>query len=207
MGAKAPKCSQVTDYARWPLSVAVVVISACSSSNGGTPNDPLIVDGSVDGSADATPSEGSSGDDLETIDGSLLVDGALAETPSGADAGTTVSVDKGCSDLSASLCEKLKSCSPFTVAVGFGDVATCVERTKLSCLTGTGSPSGGTSGAQLSTCGKAYSALSCPVYFSKPDVLACVPTAGKRAVGSPCGDDSQCTSTFCAKTAAGGCGR
>jgi hypothetical protein len=109
------------------------------------------------------------------------------------------SPEEACGDLAAAICNKLESCSSTFVQVTYGDVTTCITRTKLGCQTALDAPSTSLTPDQLADCASALSAESCDDQFDPTPPEPCRPRAGGLADGVACADDTQCRSTYCNK--------
>ena len=120
--------------------------------------------------------------------------------------GSSVSADKACTDLAASVCTQLNNCAAPLVTTLYGDVATCQARAKLGCLPSLMAPSTSATPDKLDKCATAVNAITCDALYTRNTPTACVPDPGKLANGAACGDDAQCTSTYCKKPANAVCG-
>lgn len=110
---------------------------------------------------------------------------------------------KACDDFSKTLCEKLNGCASAFLKIIYGDVATCTDRLKVSCLDGAMAMDTGLNQAAVDTCLTAAKAASCTDIIYR-QVAAC-DWKGKRANGQICGTGEQCTSGYC-KTNDSACG-
>lgn len=164
---------------------ALLSMFGCSSSS----TADLAADGGGTGSDGATSSDGGKGD-------------------AGGDATMMVSADakKACADAADAVCAKFESCSSFGLIVAYGDAATCKTRFALGCVAALGAPSTSGTAATTEACAQAFPSVSCADFLTANLTGACAPIAGGLANGAPCGDDGQCTSTFCARTATSQCG-
>ena len=120
--------------------------------------------------------------------------------------GSSVSPDKACTDLAAAFCTEISNCAQPLITLGYGDVATCQARLKLSCLPSLMAPSTSATPDKLDSCATALNGASCDALFTRQTPAACVPDAGKLANGNACGDDAQCMSKYCKKAANQVCG-
>ena len=120
--------------------------------------------------------------------------------------GSGVSADKACTDLAAALCTQLSNCAAPLITTSYGDVATCQARAKLGCMPSLTAPGTSATPDKLDKCATAFASGTCDALFSRDMPSACIPDPGKLANGAACGDDSQCTSTYCKKPAGMVCG-
>jgi hypothetical protein len=120
--------------------------------------------------------------------------------------GSSVTPDKACTDAAAQLCTQLQNCAAPLVTTQYGDVATCQARAKLTCLPALMAPMTSANPDKLDQCATATSMLTCNELFTRDTPDICKPLPGKLADGSACGDDGQCTSTYCKKPANEVCG-
>lgn len=124
----------------------------------------------------------------------------------GAGCGSSVSADKACTDLAAAVCTQLQNCAAPLVTTGYGDVATCQARAKLACMPALMAPNTSATPDKLDKCATAYAAATCDALYTRDTPAACIPDPGKLADGAACGDDAQCTSTYCKKPSGQVCG-
>jgi hypothetical protein len=120
--------------------------------------------------------------------------------------GSGVSADKACTDLAAAYCTEVSNCAEPLITLGYGDVATCQARLKLSCLPSLMAPNTAATPDKDDSCATALMTASCDSLYGRTTPAACVPSAGKLANGNACGDDAQCMSTYCKKAANSVCG-
>jgi hypothetical protein len=125
------------------------------------------------------------------------------DAPSITDAGDA---QQACTAIADAYCAKLQTCSSFVLSVAYGDVATCKQRWILNCLPNFGATGTSATPARTSACAQSIDALSCTTFLSGDLGAACAVAPGTSAQGSPCGDDAQCSSTFCARAADAVCG-
>jgi hypothetical protein len=125
------------------------------------------------------------------------------------DSGTGPSADatKACSDSASAFCTQLQACAPFAVQAEYGDVATCQTRFALGCVQTLQFPGTSETVANLQTCTTAIPAISCSDFVTGNLGAACTTQPGTLANDAPCGDDAQCTSTFCARAPDSQCGK
>lgn len=120
--------------------------------------------------------------------------------------GSSVSPDKACTDLAAAFCTQISNCAGPLISLGYGDVATCQARVKLSCLPGLMAPNTSATPDKADSCATAVMSATCDALYGRMTVKQCVPDPGKLANGNACGDDGQCMSTYCKKAANAVCG-
>lgn len=129
----------------------------------------------------------------------------------GCGSGTDVGVDKACTDLAESECAKRQSCTDsidlagFSIERNFGDMATCLAREKLACVTNLASPGTGNNPAQIEKCVDAFPTYACADFFGANPPDACAPV-GSRTMGQPCSFNSQCQGRFCSNDKTATCG-
>jgi hypothetical protein len=109
------------------------------------------------------------------------------------------SLEEACDKLANALCQKWDSCSNAFLKVTYGDMATCVDRVKLSCEPALDAPGTAVTTSQISDCASALAARSCEETFGPAPPDSCRPRAGSLADGVACADDAQCQSTYCKK--------
>jgi len=120
--------------------------------------------------------------------------------------GSSVSPDKACTDLAAAFCTEVSNCAAPLITLGYGDLATCQTRLKLSCLPSLMAPSTSATPDKLDSCATAVDGAMCDAVYTRNTPAACVPDPGKLANGNACGDDAQCSSKYCKKPANAVCG-
>jgi len=120
--------------------------------------------------------------------------------------GSSVSADQACTDAATALCTQLQNCEGPVVTIGYGDLATCQARAKLSCTPALMAPGTSQTPEHLDGCAKAAAAVSCGQLFSRDTPDACKPKSGTLADGRGCGDDPQCANSYCKKSANEVCG-
>jgi hypothetical protein len=114
--------------------------------------------------------------------------------------------DQACHDLSSAICAKLQTCSPILISGGYGDVATCTKRFQIGCLAGLNAPRTTSTPSFTEGCAQAIVAGGCDLLFARTMPSACVAVAGPLTDGMACGDDGQCSSTYCRKPPGMTCG-
>ncbi|HXN33589.1 MAG TPA: hypothetical protein VN894_17090 [Polyangiaceae bacterium] len=106
--------------------------------------------------------------------------------------GTSAVADRACADWATHYCNRLESCAPLTVQIGYGDVAQCIERNKPVCASVLGASGTGQTPGHIASCAQAYDSASCEeVVVAKPPLPCAV--QGSLPIGAACGDDSQCS--------------
>src|SRR6185369_8267421 len=75
--------------------------------------------------------------------------------------GSSVSPDKACTDLAAAFCTEVSNCAAPLITLGYGDVATCQTRLKLSCLPSLMAPSTSATPDKLDSCAMAVDGAMC----------------------------------------------
>jgi len=120
-----------------------------------------------------------------------------SSSPGSSDAGTSAS--QACADIAHAQCEKRESCSigSFYNNYNYGSEAECETRVAPPCVSGLSAQGTGQSASNLETCVAEYASYSCTDFRDNNPSGACVPPAGTRPVGSACGANGQCASTFC----------
>lgn len=101
----------------------------------------------------------------------------------------------GC-DHATSLCAKLDTCAPFLMKAIYGDAVGCADRLTKSCSEQCRSRGTGMTETAILACESALSGASCNEVFA--NALAECAVSGTLTDGTACGDNSQCTSGFCA---------
>lgn len=128
-----------------------------------------------------------------------------AMAPAGCGDGTVATTpEQACAELASAYCSKLAACAPILVQVAFGDPTRCATRMQIECVPNLKLPGTGQTPAGYSTCAKAFGGVACADVFSANLPASCLPQPGQLTDGMPCGDDSQCKSTYCIKN--GDCG-
>jgi hypothetical protein len=124
---------------------------------------------------------------------------AAAPDGGGSDA-PAVTIDEACSQVSQALCDALNGCAPILVQILYGDEATCVSRSLLTCMTDQSAPGVTRTASDLVTCAKAAATVACADALSGNFPAACDVKPGMVINGMACGTDLQCQSTYCNKT-------
>jgi hypothetical protein len=118
---------------------------------------------------------------------------------------SSVGASQASTDLGTALCATIGSCSTFYVDVAYGDAGTCDSREATSLANVLAANGTGWTPATVESCARALSAAACADTLGHDPPAACQAPAGQLAVGMPCGDSSQCQSTYC-NTGTGVCG-
>jgi hypothetical protein len=111
-----------------------------------------------------------------------------------------------CNNFADAFCSRLQTCSSFVMSVLYGDVATCKQRWVLNCLPNFGVAGTSASPAKTNGCTQILPGLACDKFLLGDFGTMCTPSAGTIPQGGACGDDAQCTTTFCARSATSVCG-
>ncbi len=99
--------------------------------------------------------------------------------------------DKACTDWATHYCNRLESCAPLSLQIGYGELAECIDRNKPVCSSVLRAEGTGQTPSRMASCAQAYDTTGCEeVVVAKPPSACAVP--GSLPVGAPCGDDSQC---------------
>lgn len=128
---------------------------------------------------------------------------------SSSDDGGSASPDAACTNLTATLCAKVKTCFPDLYPALYTDDATCQARAKISCLNTVNAKGTAITSADLDACSSALNGLSdCnqALDFDRNPPEACKPKAGAGAAGAACQDSSQCSTKYCKLGTASACG-
>lgn len=130
----------------------------------------------------------------------LALGGAIA-------ACSSTSPTQACANLSAAVCNKLNDCASPLITEAYGDVATCVARTAISCNSSLALKDTTDTPDLAESCSKAYATLSCNDAFQNNPPTACKPTTtGTIATGGACGTPGQCATNVCQIDPTSGCG-
>lgn len=102
-----------------------------------------------------------------------------------------------CAELATRLCANQQTCTPGTLPIQFGDVATCQARQAARCLQRLAAPDTSRTAAAVSACAAALTSVDCELQAFFDGAEACRPAPGPREDGSACADDGQCKSAYC----------
>lgn len=117
-----------------------------------------------------------------------------------------VSADLACSDYAKAACAKLDQCHKNGTQLSYGNLGTCIDRQKVSCMNSLAAPSTGSNPGDMEACAMALPGESCQDYLRSNPVDACVPKNGSLQIGAACAFSPQCDSGFCAISRSGNCG-
>lgn len=107
-------------------------------------------------------------------------------------------VETACLQWATHYCARLEACAPLTIQVAYGEEAQCVTRNRPGCVAALKAPGSGQTPPGIEACALAYDSASCnDVVVGRPPAACAV--SGSLPLGSPCGDDSQCSGngTYC----------
>jgi hypothetical protein len=104
-----------------------------------------------------------------------------------------------CANLVTAYCNKISECSPTAINDEFGDLATCVSRTGLSCAGFDQLPGTSWTPAKIDACTAVIATSTCQTLVDGITGDACQTGPGTLPNGSPCGDSSQCAGGRCNK--------
>jgi hypothetical protein len=184
---------------RWILLVVGLSWACSSSSSSVTPTTSASGAGGSASTADAATDDasGSGGSAGQGADSD-----ATSADPTDAGSGER----QVCAMFANTLCAKLESCSPFVLAVLYGEIATCRDRATLGCLPAFDAPGTSATPAKTAACERAMAGLACPSFLAGDFGSACKVDPGTVAVDGVCTDDGQCATTFCARAPDAACG-
>ncbi len=168
------------------------------------PSLPAAVDGATGGAAGASGSGGSGGQ-AQDAGGS---GGEAGSTPGDASlpdaAGPTA--QQACSHLGQVLCGRLQACAPLLMDVWYEDASSCADILSSSCVEALTLPGTVKTPAWTDSCATAVQAWSCQDLLTRNTPAACLPPPGPRPEGTPCGEDGQCSTGYCASGLNEACG-
>ncbi|HMJ51641.1 MAG TPA: hypothetical protein VK540_06175 [Polyangiaceae bacterium] len=140
-------------------------------------------------------------------------DGGVAPDAAGGTGGgdasppdAAVDEQQACTNFADTFCSRLQTCSAFVMSVLYGDVATCKQRWFLNCRPNFGVTGTSASAAKTNGCTQTLPALACDKFLLGDFGTACTASPGTLPQGAACGDDAQCATTFCARSATSLCG-
>jgi hypothetical protein len=131
--------------------------------------------------------------------------GKMTMSDAGSDTSSGPSAATACDDFATAVCGRLSACTPFTLSVGYGTMATCLQRIALACAPTLSAPGSTATPSQMETCVQAIGAESCDDWLDNAQPSACSFT-GSVAAGGPCGVDAQCQTSYCRLAAGTLCG-
>ena len=138
------------------------------------------------------------GYDFDGGTGDGPIKGGRGGVSGGGGTGGTQGGAPDCDALASGYCGAINRCAPLWIQIAYGDVATCVQRLKISCLSDVNAPQSAATAANAATCASGVAAVSCADLFNHAFTTCEIP--GPRANGSACGANSQCQSGFCRLT-------
>jgi hypothetical protein len=131
---------------------------------------------------------------------SLVVVAACGNvTPSNDGGGPPPTADQACAEFSQVFCNALQTCASFFTQVLYGDAATCLARTKLSCVTDQSVPGINRTPADVVACANAARNATCDELIANRLPAACDNVPGPTIDGGGCGSSLQCMSGHCEK--------
>ncbi len=133
----------------------------------------------------------------------LLGGFALVACSSGS--GSSVSAGQAAADAGKALCAKIDACTPFLIEVGYGTVATCASRVSATLLSALQANGTGWTPSSLEACVQAIPNVACDDALGNNLPTVCQPV-GMLATGAACGDNAQCSSSYCNLGSGGKCG-
>jgi len=104
---------------------------------------------------------------------------------------------EACTEEQDALCALRMSCSAYSLAHAYTDLAACQTRGVAACQSALAASGTGQTPTGVEACAAAYPTESCTDFFNGNPVTACVAPAGSKANGMACGASGQCASTFC----------
>jgi hypothetical protein len=117
---------------------------------------------------------------------------------------------EACAEFASAVCARHGACSPYQLALHFGDVATCTSFHVAVCRATYDAGGAIVTAADVAACGQALSSASCDDVRSFLNntnaVPACTVKAGTRTDESPCFGGAQCESTYCGRKPSERCG-
>lgn len=129
---------------------------------------------------------------------------AEASDATNVDASAAQGVAEACEALGDAVCAKLAQCSPFGLELGYGDEATCRARAPKGCAVGYASSS--LTPSRASACAVSLGTLECSIFVTGDLGDGCNALPGTLENNTPCIDNAQCKTTFCAKPLVDHCG-
>jgi hypothetical protein len=131
---------------------------------------------------------------------------ALVVACSGSTTSSSATPDQACNDAAQTLCNKISTCVPYILKVAYGDVATCVTRSKVNCVSGFSASGTSATPSSVETCVNDANAVSCDDLLARNGPSSCFTQPGQLADGAACGTDAQCKGTLCRMPADNSCG-
>jgi hypothetical protein len=136
--------------------------------------------------------------------GGTTTSGGDAAADTAPEVAPPLTADAACALTANAICDAIDACASFILRLQYGDKATCVSRTTLSCTGDQAVPGTTRTVDDLASCARDVGAAACPALLAGEYPPACALKPGTRVNGMPCGSDWQCASTYCRKT--GACG-
>jgi hypothetical protein len=115
-------------------------------------------------------------------------------------------IGTACAAYASALCTQLASCSPALLRSLYGELAVCGERTRGACERSASAAAAVGTGAGITLCATALSAVSCEDLLNNSLPEACRPLPGQRDNPSACGEQAECASLRCARASDALCG-
>ncbi|MBX3225900.1 MAG: hypothetical protein KIT84_30015 [Labilithrix sp.] len=112
-----------------------------------------------------------------------------------------------CIDMQTAYCQRLAECSPFTLAVTWGDEKTCAARRMEDCRRDLDVDDTDTTQSSVEDCARALRAATCEDLFGVRQLPERCAPRGDRDDGEPCSTSAQCLGGRCQIDVAGTCGR
>ena len=107
--------------------------------------------------------------------------------------GLSAESTEACADLATRSCNRLAFCAPLSLAIAYGDIARCIDRTIPVCISALQAKGSGQAPSRVRSCAQAYDTARCEdIVVGKAPPSCTFP--GTLGLGEVCGDDSQCGS-------------
>jgi len=158
------------------------------------------------GNGGASAPSDTGGDSAFSASGGSVSTSGTAGASGGAGGDTGDSASQSCAALAKAGCSRTASCSSFLMSTLYGDASTCEARLALSCAAVLDAPGTAATPALMLECAQSLGSLACPSLLTSDFGPQCLPWPGPLAIGSACGDDSQCATAFCARGSTAICG-
>jgi hypothetical protein len=128
--------------------------------------------------------------------------GSTGSTTTGTGSTTTggPTVAEACAASAHASCTQRDTCSlnSYENEKIYGSEADCETRTALTCPDALMAKGTGQTPTTVEACVAAYPTYTCTAFYDSDPPAACVPPAGTGVLGSACGADAQCETSFCA---------
>lgn len=116
------------------------------------------------------------------------------------------SADKACTGLANAQCMLRQSCTNGAqITKAYGDLATCVARSKMTCIAALAAKGTGNSPSKTEQCVTATMTESCSDFYGGNPPAACI-NMGTLADSASCAFGGQCSSTYCTGLSNATCG-